>query len=1091
MAFDPTKIIEEDKSISFTLPTIEVGKTSEFDPTNIVGEPFNDTAPPATKESKDFDPSTAVEDTSITPTRSFVKAAGGSAALSIASTPGMLLGARVGAMALSPFGVPGLIVGGLGGGLLGFVANSEVAEAAFDLLPEEAKATFGYDKKTRQQEIEQNPESSYTGSLTGNFAVFRPGALAPLVLKSAKSNIPTVISPLKQRLGMATVATAFEGINQVEQGKFDPLHLAESAAFGFTAVKPTSITNKISSIISGTANAKQTLDTTAAHNKHQDLVNTPDLVTISSLPEEASIAFNNLNSKVRADTTANVELNRQLGTLGVSKEVSEKLYRYAQETYAGNENINNEIHEIQIKIKELYNKNNKLMNQYDLRSSANPEGKTRFKNLPELVKEEIKFNKERIDEYLLGIKVTESKINRREVLTKEEQSLYDSVVRPMQTQITELTRYLIKEGVIDPVSLDPKVTGPHVSRRTVSTKPKTFFETVKDSLGWTGKLDPLTGDGILERTPAGEQQNLFVLKDSKNLRNVIQVVENNNGTYSLKKWKNGKSVDIGNIGTTRLQAGDTYGRFKVETANTPELELNTPYKYSNNIVLVEGERLTQLRNMVRVHELQKTLLESPEFATRRHKKELNKDIPIGFREPRVNDGASALPKTPRLQGYAFDQRTAEAIEDFNKPLSTSVIGKATNVIVTNLMLVPFVHIMNENPHWVITRGVSGFITPGGIYRLTKTMPEAIRIVNERGPEYQKIMQENGKLMSANIENNLFLENSYILGLKEARKSLEFKQLAKLIGESPFNLYKRLSQKSQQVMWNYRDILVVQSALEKQMKYGGTLGEAVTQVERHLPSYTLPPRVGEFRVPYYVPKIGGKIIGGAVAEKGSRVLSNILQNRNLVVFANYKNGMIGSVLNTVKDIMMTNPNVAKTRQFKEGIDSALAVGALTYMVYPYVMDGMAKALNDLFDTNFDESKFRRGGALHIFDTIKEVAKGSKDQMAIFNTFLTMNPVIQTGIEAVINTYLYSRKEIATPGDYRTYIEDMKNYFIQRFPMMQSAVQAESEWGGGPAQFFFKLFDIKTKTFEQMQRDQDNLDRIESLQEERIYKYENPE
>lgn len=1083
MAFEPINVVEDEKKLVGYAPTIEVTPTP-FEPVNIVEDVKENISP--------FEPiKVTEEDASITPTRSFVKAAGGSAALGIASTPGMLLGARLGAMALSPFGVPGLIVGGLGGGLLGFVANSEVAEAAFDLLPEEAKATFGYDKKTRQQELQKNPESSYTGALTGNFAVFRPGALAPLVFKSAKSAIPTVISPLTQRLGMASVATTFEGVNQVKQGEFNPVHLVESAAFGFAAVKPTSITNKISSIISGTANAKQTLDTTDAHNKHQDLVNNRDLVNISADPEEAFIAFNNLKSKVVADTTVNVELNKQLGTLGVSKEVSEKLYRYAQETYAGNENINNEIHDIQVKIKELYNKNNELMNQYDLRSSVNPEGKVLWKDLPDTVKEEIKFNKERIDKHLLDITITESKINRREVLTKEEQSLYDSVIRPMQTQITELTRHLIKEGVIDPVNLDPKVTGPHVSRRTVSTKPKTFFETVKDSLGWTGKLDPLTGDGILERTPAGEQQNLFVLKDSKNLRNVIQVVENNNGTYSLKKWKNGKSVLIANIGTTRLQAGDTYGRFKVETANTPELELNTPYKYSNNLVLVLGERLTQLRNMDRVNQLQKTLLESPEFASRRHKKELNKDIPKNFREPRVNDGASSLPKTPRLQGYAFDERTAEAIEDYNKPPSDSVIGKATNVIVTNLMIAPFVHIMNENPHWIITRGISGFITPGGISRLTKTMPEAIRIVNERGPEYQKILRENGKLMSANIENNLFLEKSYTLGLNEIKTSLEFRQLAKLMGESPFNLYKRLSQKSQQVMWNYRDILVVQSALEKKMKYGETLTEGVTQTERHLPSYTLPPRVGEFRVPYYVPKIGGKIIGGAVAEKGSRALSNILQNRNLVVFANYKHGMIGSILNTVKDVMITNPNISKTRQFKEGIDSALAIGALTYIVYPYVMDGMAKALNDLFDTGFDEHKFRRGGALHIFDTIKEVAKGSKDQMALFSTFLTLNPIIQTGIEAVWNTYLYNKKDIASPGDYRTQIEDLKNYFIQRFPMMQSAVQAESEWGGGIAQFLFKLFDIKTKTFEQMQKDQDNLDRIESLREERIYKYENPE
>ena len=59
------------------------------------------------------------------------------------------------------------------------------------------------------------------------------------------------------------------------------------------------------------------------------------------------------------------------------------------------------------------------------------------------------------------------------------------------------------------------------------------------------------------------------------------------------------------------------------------------------------------------------------------------------------------------------------------------------------------------------------------------------------------------------------------------------------------------------------------------------------------------------------------------------------------------------------------------------------------------------------------------------------------------------------------------------------------------MMQSAVQAQSDWGGGLAQFLFKMFDIKTKTFEQMNREEDKKDQIESLREERIYQYENPE
>jgi hypothetical protein len=1089
MAFDPTNIIDEDKPVAFTLPTIEVGKTSGFDPTNIVEEPSSSQI--ITKSSAQFDPTTAVELDDISQTRSFTKAAVGSAALGIASTPGMLYGARFGALAGSPFGIPGLIIGGLGGGLAGFIGTSKIVETAFDLLPEEAKATFGYDKATRQQEIEQNPESSFTGALTGNLALFRPGAIEPLILKTA-SGVSKVISPLVQRTAGAGVGTALEGVNQIQQGKFDPLHLVESAAFGFAAVKPTKITTKMSNFVNGTRPEQIDLETSRIDKIHFDWMNDPDFVSLSSDPKESHISFESLKSKNAADVTAVIDLNKELERLGVTKEVSEKLYRYAEDTALGNETINNEITSQQIKINDLYNRNRKLMFDNDLKSRVNTEGKVKWSDLPLEVRNEIQENDTMIKMYKEQIKKTEAKVNTREVLTQEEQHLYDNIYRPWKAKLDNHIKYLQEEGVIEPLNMNEQQTGTFASRYRLPVEgTKSFFTTVKESLGWSTTIDPVSGDSVLYKTPAGQDRNLFTLVDEKGLRKVVQISNNEKGDHFLNTWVNGKIKSSLNIGQVPIKAGDVLGRYKVQNANRAELELNTPYKYSNNPFLVLGMRLAEVRDMVRTHQFQKDILTNPINKSRIHKIEANKPIPEGFREARVQDGAEALPKTPELKNYAFDQRLAEAIEDFNKPIKTSAMGKLSNVVVTNMMIVPFIHMMNEVPHWIGTRGASGFIDPRGLYRLGKTFPEAIRIVNERGPVFQKILRENGRLMSANITNNAYLNETYALGLKEVRNTKEFKEIAKLIGESPFKLYARLSNTSQNTMWKFRDVLLVQAALEKEMLDNKGIGSAVTSAERHLPQYRLPPRVGEFTVPYYVPKIGGKIIGGKAAEKFSRTLSNVLQNNSIFIFTRYKHGMVSSILNTAKDLMMTDPNLSKSKQFKEGLDSALAYGLLLAAFYPGVLDPFAKALNDLFDTGFEESKFRRGGVLHLFDTIRAISDDEKDQMALVSSFVTLNPVLQSAIESLANFTIYNRKDIAPPGDYRTQIEDLKNYFIQRFPMMQSAVQAQSDWGGGLAQFLFKMFDIKTKTFEQMNREEDKKDQIESLREERIYQYENPE
>jgi hypothetical protein len=182
----------------------------------------------------------------ISATRSFSKAAGGSAAVGVAATPAMVVGAELGATAGTAVGGPiGGAIGGLVGGVGGFIGGAKAVEYAFDKLPDSMKEVIGYDPQTRQKEIEANPESSFAGQLSGNLVLFRPGVLKDIVLEGGKK-----ITPLMQHIGMGTAGGLFEAGNEKLAGEdLNLQHIAEAAGFTAVAAKPTAYTKKVNEVV--------------------------------------------------------------------------------------------------------------------------------------------------------------------------------------------------------------------------------------------------------------------------------------------------------------------------------------------------------------------------------------------------------------------------------------------------------------------------------------------------------------------------------------------------------------------------------------------------------------------------------------------------------------------------------------------------------------------------------------------------------------------------------------------------------------------------------------------------------------------------
>jgi hypothetical protein len=320
-------------------------------------------------------------------------------------------------------------------------------------------------------------------------------------------------------------------------------------------------------------------------------------------------------------------------------------------------------------------------------------------------------------------------------------------------------------------------------------------------------------------------------------------------------------------------------------------------------------------------------------------------------------------------------------------------------------------------------------------------------------------------MSANVRNSSYLEGMFKESAEVLKKTPQFKEIAAKLGRTPVDLYAGLSKFSNTSMWTVRDVLYTQLIMEKMRSQGLSVKQAIDSVERHMPNYRLPSRIGE------------KMLGS----KLSRMASQGLGNRNIFLFSRYHHGMVKSALNTVKDMAMLDKEVLKSKQFKEGIDSALAIVVAMSLVYP-MLDQMAQFVVDALGTNnIEEAKVRRAGVLHVFDTIKEVTDSKKDAYALASILVTLHPIIQIMIETAMNEELYNRRDIVNFQDpLATMLSDYGSYLARKIPQVGQAVRATDEdYGTGLSGVLLRnFFDIKTRTAEQIEREQKQVERKEA-------------
>ena len=243
------------------------------------------------------------------------------------------------------------------------------------------------------------------------------------------------------------------------------------------------------------------------------------------------------------------------------------------------------------------------------------------------------------------------------------------------------------------------------------------------------------------------------------------------------------------------------------------------------------------------------------------------------------------------------------------------------------------------------------------------------------------------------------------------------------------------------MWFTRDVMYVQ-LIREIMKQNPTweLKEAIAHAERHMPNYRLPSEV-----------------------LGSRWLSQGLRDPRISVFSRYHYGMVKSLVNTIKDINPMNLKSPEGRaNFREGVDSMLAIGVAMSMLYP-IMDSIAQAMFG------DEAEQRRAGPFHLIQGAMDMAAGKKDATALLWPVYTFNPMLLTIVQFFLNKKLFTGKDIYYPDDdIEDIASDIGSYAVHQIPQTAPVLSATADEEGS-TKFLAKQLDIKAKTEEDIARE----------------------
>ena len=564
-----------------------------------------------------------------------------------------------------------------------------------------------------------------------------------------------------------------------------------------------------------------------------------------------------------------------------------------------------------------------------------------------------------------------------------------------------------------------------------------------------------------------------------------------------------KSVEKNYKGYESLEA-----HVEIKHATREEVAQVRPDTIVDNPVLVEALKWVQNNQALRDNIIAESMLESPYMKNKANNLGKRSSTEAEIRKNHLERTDKKGPKDengeyiaeqvhherlevdmelagfPEFVDLRMAARPKEILEDLFKRIEPSFITDVSNAMVRNMLLNPLPHIHNEIVHLFGTAGIKAFTLKGN-KELQGFLKEASNDVFNNTPFALEVRKHGGSLMSTTVVTDKFTQK-YLTHSQDAllgKDSVLLKQIAKTVGLKTLGLYNSIAQNaSRKGMWMSRDIMFLALVKMKMKKHGVNVKQGVRLVEAHMPTYRMPPRVGE------------KILGA----KFSRFLSRrVLQDPRIAIFARYKHGMVSSGLNTIRDMasILDAPlrkhggkigesiadffdaegaafGRSTKMQFQEGVSSALALGVVMTSIYAMMDSLMTEAIG-----GSSEAHIRRGGILHLLDTMIAVSTGKKDNYALFSNLMTVNPTVNMALELALNTTFYNGRAIYDSADPIGQIgSDILSKLASGIPQFSQVTNAQDDQGRFDMEkILFRQFDWKIKSHKQIMREIQNISR----------------
>src|SRR5262249_7820261 len=153
-----------------------------------------------------------------------------------------------------------------------------------------------------------------------------------------------------------------------------------------------------------------------------------------------------------------------------------------------------------------------------------------------------------------------------------------------------------------------------------------------------------------------------------------------------------------------------------------------------------------------------------------------------------------------------------------------------------------------------------------------------------GPRYQEMLREGSGMIYGGVKTRDtydFLARK--AGIDIARDPGRWLSILRKIDprlantlNAPADLVSWFYGKMRNVLWYANDVFMMQRVMELQRK-GMGIREAIKEAEKHIPNYRLPSEI-----------------------MGSRIMSEVMGNPNLLMFNRYHYGVFNSYANMIKD-----------------------------------------------------------------------------------------------------------------------------------------------------------------------------------------------